>query len=441
MPGFTRAHLKLLSELPKEALVTSGYEEYGKEGWFLYFWKEARPQAGFMSRSADVLPFFNELFQVPAEWVATPLDAQRYIVGGGIIDYQPKVADNDRIKTLAYVSTWAAVGDATLLRLLKACLAVGFQKVSTSGSGLGNLTDLDSPLAFARHNLILDRDHSYTVGWRGDGRSLGDLRTAGGFLPKADSDKPSPDPHDKRSYAEKINLREAWNPFSDPLIRAHYYYRRMQQDNCLHTVVSVTLDFVTASTFPKLEDLIGSAMKGVPLKPADTVDNPPAALEKRLCKVRIRGGKPIRRFADRQQLYLVVLFGGFFDTQRNQAGDKEIAEAKGTFPEVAVKKIPANNILGSLSFVRVFHGLTEAEGFTAAYDDKRSMRPTIDACEAFAGSGAIARNLLRELTKQYDALVRLMPLHACWTGTGGRKVDDKPLAIESVQSADGLYLY
>ena len=31
-----------------------------------------------MGRSADILPFFNELFQVPPEWVANPLDKTRY---------------------------------------------------------------------------------------------------------------------------------------------------------------------------------------------------------------------------------------------------------------------------------------------------------------------------------------------------------------------------
>ena len=240
--------------------------------------------------------------------------------------------------------------------------------------------------------------------------------------------------------AEKINLREAWNPFSDPTIRAHYYYRREQQDNCLHTVVSVTLDFTTASTFPKLEDLIGSAMKGAALKPTDTVDNPPAALKPKLCSVRTGAGKPLQRYADKQQLYLVVLFGGFFDTQRKQAGEKEIADASGTFPEVAVKRIPANNILGCLSFVRVFHGLTEAEGFTAVFDEKGSLRPTIEACEGFAGDQRIARNLLRELTRQFNAIAGSMPFRACWTGTGGQRLPN-PLRIVSVQGADGSYLY
>jgi len=438
MPGFTRAHMKLIGELGKEALVRQGYSEFSKEGWFLYFWKEARAQGGFIGKSAEILPFLNELYAVPPEWVANPLDATRY-VAGTYLDYQPTVPANRRVQALTYASSWETVSDANLLRCLNACLGVGFERVRATTNDLGNLADLNSPLAFTRHNMVLDRDHSYTVGWRGDGRRLSDLRTAGGFLPKADSDQPSPDPHDQRSYAEKINLRQPWHPFSLPATRSHYYYRREQQDNCLHTVVSVTLDFITASTFPKLEDLVASAMSGQPLQPADTLDNPPPGLLPRLATVRSVGAKPVRRFADKQQLYLVVLFGGFFDTQRKQSGDQEIDEGHGSFPEVAVKRIPANNILGCLSFVRVFHGLTEADGFTAVFDEKGSTRPTIERCEGFAGNQKLARNLLRELTRQFNAIATSMPYRACWTGTGGQRLPN-PMRLLSVVSANGSHV-
>jgi len=438
MPGFTRAHMKLISELPKEAMVTPGYGEYSKEGWFLYFWKEARQAGGFLTKSADILPFFNELFQVPPEWVANPIDNAKFETGT-YLSYKPSVNPTDRVQTLTYASSWTAVSDTNLRRCLNACLAVGFEKVQATAVGLGNLTNLNSPLAFARHSLILGHSHCYTIGWRGDSRSLGDLQRAGGFLPKADSDQPSPDLHDQRSYAEKINLRTHWHPFSDPITRSHYYYRREQQDNCLHTVVSVGLDFVTASTFPKVEDLIGSALGGRALGPSDTIDRPPLALVPRLCDVRIAGHTPVKRFADKQQLYLVVLFGGFFDTQRKQAGDKEIADSQGTFPEVAVKRVPADNILACLSFVRVFHGLTEAEGFTAVFDAKGSKRPTIEGCQAFAGDFQIGRNLFRELTAAFDKITNSMPYRARWTGSGGEKLLGS-LRINSVQSPSGAYL-
>jgi len=439
---FEKKHMKLLTHLPKEKLVREGWTEYSKDGWFLYFWKEARQQAGIESRTAEVLPFFNEMYEVPADWDPQNLGPDLELAGQFIF-FKAGMSEAEVDEKLApiklkYKSSWDGVSDANLLKCLKACLAAGFERIraDTSVNPLGNVSDTNSSLVFARHSLILDNDHSYSVGWRGDSRTMTELRDAGGFLSKADSDKK--DPHTQLSYADKINLRAPWNPFSDPKVRCDYYYRKMQQDNCLHTVVSVTMDFVTAASFPKLEDLIGGLLGGRKLKASETVESPPAELKSKMCNVRVRG-KDIVRFADSQQLYLVVLFGGFFDTQARQRG-KNTGDNDKSFPEVAVKQIPVNGILGSVTFVRVFHGLTENEGFTALWNIGASKRPERDACIAFAGEENIGLSLWNELRKQYRATTNSMPLRARWTGSGGKKMAD-PLDVMSVKTPDGKKLY
>jgi hypothetical protein len=432
MPDFARKHIRLIAELPKEGIIgDEAYGEYSKKGWFLYFWKEARPQTAFYTASAKIMPFFNELFELPAEWDADPaaLDGSSPFMNvANMLVYKDSVAADQRVKKLKPKKKFDDVSDGTLKTLLTECLRIGFEKIPVqSTTGLGNVSSPD--LMFARHSLILDESHKYSVGWRGDSRSMKDLEQAGGFLSKAESDQVPPS--GGMSYAESINLRTDWNPFKDPAVRAQYYYRKEQQDNCLHSVVSVTLDFVTASTFPKLEDLVGGWLKGKALDKSASVDAPPDELKPKLCDATI-GGKQVKRIADQNTLFLVVLFGGFFDTQKRQQS--------GSFPEVAVKRIPANNIVGVLSYIRVFHTLNEADGFTVLWDPVKSQRPSREKCNAVAGDEKIGGLLWRDVRKQYDTVKHSMPFRACWTGTGGKKLEN-PLAITGyVKYPNGRFL-
>lgn len=436
MANFERQHLHLCTHIEQTALIEANYTEFSKQGWFLYFWKEARQTAGMEARAPQILAFFNDLFKLPKEWDRSD---PGYLLDGAqpFSDYRGDVAAKDRVKRLEYKvgKTWDNVDDTILYNLLNACLQVGFERIRTvkGGKEIGELS-ADNAFAFARHTLILDSDHEYTLGWRGDGRNLGQIGAAGGFLSKAQSEVKL---QNGQTYAESIGLREKWNPFSKPENRTDYYYRKMQQDNCLHTVVSVTLDFVTAATFPKLEDLLGSLLGGGTVGPNATIEGLPSDSRKKLSKVVTTSGE-VYRYADRQQLYLVVLFGKFLDTQKRQKGDQQGESAK-SFPEVAVKKIPVNNIFGSLSFVRVFDGLQEDQGFTAYYDAAKSVWPTMDRCLAFAGDQAIARQLFPLVQDEFKKISSSMPFHARWTGTGGQKFGT-PLKIWQVMKG-GQLLY
>jgi len=427
MAVFVRKHLKLLLESDRDALIHEQYTEFSKQGWFLYFWKEARDQTAFIGKSPAILAFFNELFEVPKEWDPADKDCQLEDQGPSY-GYKPKATP---VKTLEYKQgkTWDNVDDQILYNLLFACLQAGFEKIKVvpNGNELGELA-ADSPLAFARHTLILDRDNEYTLGWRGDSRDIGQIGAAGGFISKAESETKGQG--EAESYAERIQTRKPWHPFSKKENRTDYYFRKMQQDNCLHTVVSVTLDFVTASTFPKLEDMLGALFGGHAINSGDEINGLSDMLRNKLCRVVI-DGKTTYRYADRQQLYLVVLFGKFFDTQKRQSGNP--------FPEAAVKQIPVKNILGSLSFVRVFDGLHESEGFTAFWDQAKTVEPTLDRVTAFAGDKTIAETLLVKLKQEFTKITSSMPFHARWTGSGGQKIG-VALNVSQVTKQDGTRL-
>jgi hypothetical protein len=54
-----------------------------------------------------------------------------------------------------------------------------------------------------------------------------------------------------------MGMNELWHPFSDPGAASKAYFRKgFNKDNCLFTTVSVATDFMTASKFPLLADLM-----------------------------------------------------------------------------------------------------------------------------------------------------------------------------------------
>src|SRR6185437_5826673 len=66
---------------------------------------------------------------------------------------------------------------------------------------------------------------------------------------------------------------------------------------------------------------------------------------------------------DISRSFLVCIRRGtfYFDTN---AAQETMAQGSG-YPEMAVRKIPEGDILGCVTFVRVFHDGTEAGGYTA----------------------------------------------------------------------------
>jgi hypothetical protein len=241
------------------------------------------------------------------------------------------------------------------------------------------------------------------------------IRQAGGLINKADSD----------GYADSVNLRQPWNPFSKATNRTDYFYRKNKKDNCLATVVSISTSFKTAATFPLLN---GDFISGLPaaLPTEAQVNGLSMAMKKHFHRVKstIPAQGTLIRVADRQQLYLVVVEGNFFDTEGAQA--RREGEAN-KFPEFAVKRVPETGVLACVAFVRVHHSLDEHGGLTALLDASRCVAPTLDGCRRYTQSQAAAKQLYQAVKQEYDTTLATFPFHVKWTATKG--VDVPPLSV------------
>lgn len=425
---FEQKHIELIFNLPINAIVGPTPANWSKPFWFRYFWQEAvSRKSEFVARWKPITDFFNEAFKLPYKWDpdSDEFDKDEIRSGyGGKLSY--KGSDLQwRVRTLQtrMGNPWPqSVSNATLLACLQALLEAGFSRVRAAN---GVVTD--SSLQFIANSVRLQGSgDSYfcDFGWRGDGRDFDTLVRSGGFFNRADSSA--------NGFAQSCNLREDWHPFAVEDNRFSYWFREGQSDNCLHTCVSVAMNFKTASTFPLLEGKLRGKTLPSTLVEAQTASTPTAAFS----KVGVRtagGGEVIYRYADRQQLYLVMLAGAGFNTKAKQQQQ---------FPEIAVKFVPAANILACLVFVRVFHGTDEDHGFTLLYDAARSQPPTEDKCKIAIADGELAKLLFRNAKRLFDQTVQSMPYAAKWTPGGADPapqlmVDSSPATITKVSKLDG----
>jgi hypothetical protein len=88
-------------------------------------------------------------------------------------------------------------------------------------------------------------DSDLRVGFRGELRQPFDVRQHNGCRPRAHI----------LSMLPSMNIDKPWHPYFNSDNRKKLYYRKGNGDNCLHTAVSVAVDFDTASKFPLLCDL------------------------------------------------------------------------------------------------------------------------------------------------------------------------------------------
>jgi hypothetical protein len=417
-PGqFLAEHIVLISKLKKAQLasLTDDDRKYAtKPFWFCYFWEECEANpSGFRPHAALIASFFERMYVLPPTWdpgnAACELEfngndlayVRRLRAGGATPIGQLTLKPN----------AWGQVPDQDLRNVLEALLSIGFEAVTPTGSdrapfGKSQFTDFPraSDIDVRRQSLVGELDKAYFLGWRGDGRDLKKIQAAGGLINKAQSDY--------QGYATSQNMREAWHPFSDPAKQPNWYFRKAKEDNCLQTVVSVSTDFKTASTFPLLN--------------ADYVILPPVApKENELSRLdhteqrkwyRITGTsqgrqKTVIRFADRQQLYLVIVDTQYFDTQKKQTYK---------FPEIAVKKIPDTGVFACISFVRVHHVTVDMGGMTALYDASRSFPPTLDACRRYCQSQKFAKVLFTHVERVYNETIAVLSqsYHVKWGSTG-----------------------
>ena len=436
---FLPEHIKLIAGLNKDMVVTVTDEDRKhatKPFWFRYFWNEAvaKPLM-FEPHAAAFAVFFERMFVLPQMWDPAHASCELKLQGNLLL-YRTGSAANPFQTLTPKANNWSTVSDADLLNILELLLGIGFESCIPKGSEARPFSKkefLDSSLDVLRQGLVGEFDKAYFLGWRGDGRDVGKIRDTGGLINKSQSDY--------QGYAASQNMRAAWNPFSLPANQSKWFYRIAQDDNCLQSVVSVSTDFRSSCTFPLLN---GDYVVLAPLAPTEAQLKLMSESDVKKWS-RITGEvagvpKTVIRFADRQQLYLVVVDTQYFDTRERQP-DK--------FPEVAVKRIPTDNILACISFVRVHHKTVENQPLTALFDARGSTPPSIDHCRRYCQSQKFAKILFDHVQKLYnDTVAALGPnFNVCWASNGAVNaaafMDDsgQPMRIRAVKNTFGGTLW
>lgn len=431
------AHASLIEKLKKSQIVGGMPRLNSKAFWFAYFWEECG-DVGFLEPvKAEVARLFNHLFNVPPHWDVGNPACRFTITPRGTISRNAGVsaAAVDLPLATALVPTaptaWDAAADADVLAVMNQLLRAGFIRVP----GATGTQSPDSGLDVFRSALVGAMGGvQFKLGWRGDARSVNQIRDAGGLINKADSD----------GYAESVNLRAPWHPFSLAANRTDYFYRKHKEDNCLATVVSISTSFTTASVFPLLNaDYIQNLPARLPAAADDLSRLEPA--HRRILHM-VRGAaadEKLVRVADQQQLYLVAVGENYFDTQQAQTRRQGADQA---FPEFAVKSVPSTGVLACVKFVRVHHGLDEHGGLTVLPDAARSIAPTLDGCRRFCQDQQAARALFAAAQPLYQQALASMPYHVSWRPNGHAAVPPmqhagRPVTITSVKSLFGQGLW
>lgn len=252
----------------------------------------------------------------------------------------------------------------------------------------------------------------FAFAWRGDTRSWADVLAAGGLHAKVISNS--------AAFLDRINVKKPWHVFHEERFRNHMYFRRNSKDNCLDTAVSISIighvqaydgeEFKTNTTFPQLK-----------LFPEDK-------RTRMTIRYRSMAGQMVheQRYVDHVRLYLFMLSPGtrFFDTYLAQGlwGGSQ-------FPECAVRGVPANDIFGYITFVRVHHGTGQEmnEGFDAipiVHADHSNLRRTV------LGAQGVFNGALQRFSRAWreDGSAAVQPLAAEYVSIGNSNVTNGRLA-------------
>jgi len=406
MPGFEKEHLPLLRKVPIDAIVGDNKSETNRPGWFRYFWSEAYAwEADFLRKCEPVLLLFSSLFELPAAWA-------RPAMGGWT---QAKLKEMEAALpglVLKRVRDWDAVPPQVLYDALLALLSVGFNRIPIAKNS--TIATNDTSVEMAKYLKKFDHSRKVQLGWRGDTRRFTDLVASGGFICKAESMG--------NNYAANLNMRQPWHPFSKLSIRSDMWYRRVSSDNCKQTIISVTEDFKTAAVFPQLSELHIFPGNEVKQDVAALVNVTPA-LRSKLAEVTVRRSTGeqvvLLRAADTVQIFLCVLDGVYFDTREAQ----EKYSRAVPFNEMAVREVPSDNLLAAVTYVRVHHGTTNGEGFTALYDAAASVEVRNELVMRKTASHYTGPQLYQAALMEYERARQSFT--AAWSEVGASKAGAK----------------
>lgn len=229
---------------------------------------------------------------------------------------------------------------------------------------------------------LLREDSDLKVGFRGELRQPFDVRRHNGCRPRAHI----------LSMLPEMNINKPWHPFNAGRNRTKLYYRKGNGDNCLHTAVSVAVDFGTASKFPLLSDLNEADDLGTATVEAEGILSNVAQLRAQMADVLTKQHfDPGRRATDakpgyapgkmpapstsqavkpykapsgirllrsvRMNVYLFLLKGAVYDTRGYQEHLKNAP-----FPERAAEAIPWEHFIARVMIDRIQYGPDSNDG-------------------------------------------------------------------------------
>jgi hypothetical protein len=418
---FVVADLGDIATIPSDSLFLHGRtaletatldrvkDQFTPEWWFVYFWMEAKE---FIQRASEVdkqltIDCFNAAFHKPSNFV---LD--RKVIPKGVFLVKPARPED----------AWAngVMNSVDLCNYLEVFLRNGFSAIRVTENGP---VGVDTSHELEQLCLDLGLKKHYELVWRAEGRrDLEELRRTG-FKTQANDE----------NRALTCNMRATWHPYHVVEKRQTLWYRKNQNDNCLYAALSLATSWQAALCFPKIAqtpkypDLHGTVLD----KPFRD-KNP-----EYIAMVTFQRTSPTDKQEDLQKYMfvtnskaaLIVLDTKVFDT----AAAQEMKKGKGqSYPEMAAHEIEGRRVLAMLSFWRVHHGPTDAEGFTAVIDRKYNGAPqSVGLAKFFLDYKAFGefKNLVE---RTYKDVIAACPVSQRWTNTGFEPVPGLPRRIERI---------
>ncbi|HXI19753.1 MAG TPA: hypothetical protein VNH46_01630, partial [Gemmatimonadales bacterium] len=345
--------------------------ETSAEGWFIYFFKEAKAMAHVGGTAAQ-----RDLLRI----------AQTYLRKGPT--------------GVEFKEALTRVDQSQLRKDMTDLLQIGFHRFSGFGEGYDPSDCSDAALLQYRRTGQVYQDIDFR--WRADSRPFSAVRDTDGFRTKADSE----------GYARANGMREPYHPFSDPSTRKYLWFRRMQADNCLYTVISIgqVAPWKSFLPFPKVEKTLDKRL-------FSATDRAPLSTKysERFALCRVNGGtESIKLPVTETWLYMFLLTGFVLETGRIQEHVKVSA-----FPEEGVKEIPLRDIFGAVKFYRFHHGPDDADGFTAL-PEPGGMLQHQNALFQKAKYSERGFTLLQDSFKE---VAESGPISVKWSATGFSDID------------------
>jgi hypothetical protein len=299
------------SPFPSRDPKTFGY-------WFNYLWEEARQSDGLTDGEKARL-----------------CDAFFAVLSSSGTTYRP-------------CAEFATMSNEQKQRVLASLLVYGFKRVPLPGTvtaRTGASRTVNAGEIFATKMEYLRRGVPNTVhlGFRADGRTYKQLIAQGGFRARA------------RSRGQDVHsnygLNEPWNPFSLHVYANSLFLRKGEnKDNCLHTVVSVGLEFAELLPYPLLSDASLFRWAKKPFKEWTTADEQQARQHRYAVRtVHKTSGGPIDHLESEVRIF--VLRMGSASAFSTQAWQKKVG-VPNPFPEAAVNEVSADDILAEVEVTR-----------------------------------------------------------------------------------------